>query len=112
MNSKVGIYRHFKGNYYEVVGIATDIDTKEKLVLYRQMYDPFEFWLRPEEMFFGKRKTDSGMINRFVKVGESNENIISKTKLYDMIIGHSENENKYKILTYDKEKFAFEIQKY
>ena len=33
-----GIYKHFKGDYYLVVDIANDAETKEKFVVYRQLY--------------------------------------------------------------------------
>ncbi len=46
-----GIYKHFKGDYYLVVDIATHSETKEKYVVYRQLYGERELWIRPLEMF-------------------------------------------------------------
>lgn len=34
-----GIYRHFKGDYYLVEGIAKDSETQEEMVIYRKLYE-------------------------------------------------------------------------
>ena len=93
-----GIYRHFKGNYYEVVGFAVDVDSKEEFVLYRQMYDVFGYWMRPTDMFFGERMTENGPSVRFAKVGISSENILEKENIFDTSIGNSETQNYYKAI--------------
>ena len=49
-----GIYRHFKGDYYLVVDVATHSETKEKYVVYRKLYDDGGLWIRPFEMFFSE----------------------------------------------------------
>lgn len=49
-----GIYRHFKGNHYIVVDIANDSETKEKVVVYRQLYGDGELWIRPIDMFLSE----------------------------------------------------------
>ncbi|MBP3398838.1 MAG: DUF1653 domain-containing protein [Erysipelotrichaceae bacterium] len=41
-----GIYRHFKGDYYLVEGLAKDCESTEVVVLYRQLYDKGELWVR------------------------------------------------------------------
>ena len=46
-----GIYRHYKGNVYQVVGIAKCSETKAKLVVYRSIKDHDEIWVRPHKMF-------------------------------------------------------------
>ncbi|MDO4590900.1 MAG: DUF1653 domain-containing protein [Slackia sp.] len=49
-----GIYRHFKGNYYEVVGVARHSETEEALVVYRALYGERGLWARPLSMFCEK----------------------------------------------------------
>jgi len=48
---KPGIYRHFKGNLYEVIGEATHSETDEVMVVYRKLYPPYTMNVRPVEMF-------------------------------------------------------------
>lgn len=44
-------YRHFKGNLYKVIGIATHTETKEKMVVYQAQYGEQELFVRPYHMF-------------------------------------------------------------
>ncbi|WP_295751800.1 DUF1653 domain-containing protein [uncultured Oscillibacter sp.] len=44
-------YRHFKGNFYLVVGIATHSETREQLVVYRTLYGEHKLFVRPYDMF-------------------------------------------------------------
>lgn len=46
-----GIYRHFKGNMYEVHGIAEHTETGEKLVVYKALYGDYGTFVRPLDMF-------------------------------------------------------------
>lgn len=51
---KIGkVYRHFKGNYYFVENIALDSETKERMVVYKALYDrtDSQIWVRREKMF-------------------------------------------------------------
>ena len=54
MELKPGKYRHFKGNGYEVIGVATHSETGEKLVVYRDLWKNHELWVRPLKMFTEK----------------------------------------------------------
>ena len=49
-----GIYRHFKGDYYLVEDIVKYSETKEQMVLYRQLYGDNSLWVRPKEMFLSE----------------------------------------------------------
>lgn len=49
-----GIYKHFKGDYYIVEGIAIYSETKEKIVIYRGLYGNNELYARPYDMFLSE----------------------------------------------------------
>ena len=49
-----GLYRHFKGNMYKVIGVANDSETLEKIVVYVSMKDETTLWTRPLEMFLSE----------------------------------------------------------
>ena len=46
-----GRYRHFKGNEYQVLGIARHSETLEELVVYRALYGDGGLWVRPASMW-------------------------------------------------------------
>lgn len=46
-----GIYTHYKGNRYEVIGVATHSETGESVVVYRPLYGEGALWVRPLTMF-------------------------------------------------------------
>ncbi|MDP1538028.1 MAG: DUF1653 domain-containing protein [Burkholderiales bacterium] len=46
-----GRYRHYKGNEYEVIGIAKHSETLEPMVVYRPLYGEGGMWVRPAAMF-------------------------------------------------------------
>jgi bacterioferritin-associated ferredoxin len=48
------VYRHFKGDYYLVEGVATDSETGERCVVYRKLYGDGSLWVRPEGMFLSE----------------------------------------------------------
>ena len=51
MDIKPGKYRHFKGNYYEVIGVANHSETMEAMVVYRALYGEGGLWVRPAAMW-------------------------------------------------------------
>ena len=40
------IYRHFKGNKYQILTLAKDSEDGRKKVVYQALYDPFEVYVR------------------------------------------------------------------
>lgn len=62
---KRGIYRHYKGELYEVLEVATHSETGEKLVVYRALYGNYGVWVRPLEMFAEKVEKDETLVPRF-----------------------------------------------
>jgi len=50
-NPKPGIYKHFKGNNYEVIGVVRHSETLEDVVLYKALYGERALWVRPLAMF-------------------------------------------------------------
>ena len=50
MDIRPGRYRHFKGNEYQVIGLATHSETGETMVVYRALYGEGGLWVRPAAM--------------------------------------------------------------
>lgn len=51
MEIRKGRYRHFKGNFYEVIGTARHSETLEEMVVYRALYGEGGLWVRPASMW-------------------------------------------------------------
>ncbi|MCU0704445.1 MAG: DUF1653 domain-containing protein [Fimbriiglobus sp.] len=64
-----GRYRHFKGNEYEVLGVATHSETHEPLVVYRPLYGDGGLWVRPLAMFTETVLHDGKQVPRFTAIG-------------------------------------------
>ena len=65
-----GIYRHFKGKYYEVIDVGRHSETLEEFVIYRHLYGDFGFFIRPKNMFFEEVERDGQKMPRFALVKE------------------------------------------
>lgn len=64
-----GLYRHYKGNDYQVIGTAIHSETGERLVVYRPCYGERGLWVRPLAMFMETVDVDGERRNRFAWVG-------------------------------------------
>lgn len=60
-----GRYRHYKGNTYEVIGVARHSETGEWLVVYRPEYGDRGIWVRPAAMFVESVEQDGKKVPRF-----------------------------------------------
>ena len=67
---KNGIYRHYKGNEYRVIGVARHSETEEWLVVYQPQYGNFDLWVRPFDMFTETVTIDDTAIPRFEYIRE------------------------------------------
>ena len=69
MKIKLGLYQHYKGKFYEVIGIARHSETLEEMVVYKALYKTKfgkdSLWVRPKKMFFEKVRVDSTLVPRF-----------------------------------------------
>ena len=67
MKLKLGIYRHYKGKDYRVIGLAKHSETNENLVVYEALYDNLnsKLWVRPLEMFLENVEVDGETRPRF-----------------------------------------------
>jgi len=60
-----GRYRHYKGNDYEVIGVARHSETEESLVVYRCLYGDGSLWVRPLAMFCETVEVGGRQVPRF-----------------------------------------------
>lgn len=64
-----GVYEHYKGNRYEVIGVGRDTETEEDVVIYRPLYESdVAYWVRPYAMFISTIMVDEQTVPRFKKV--------------------------------------------
>ena len=67
---KIGRYRHFKGNEYEVIAIAKHSETTEDYVVYKALYGDGGMWVRPASMWNEAVERDGVTYKRFTYIGE------------------------------------------
>ena len=70
MDIKLGKYRHFKGNEYEVVSIAKHSETLEEMVVYKDLKNDGKVWVRPSSMWDETVERDGKIFKRFEFIGE------------------------------------------
>jgi hypothetical protein len=71
---ELGTYRHYKGNRYEVIGVARHSETEEQLVVYRALYGDRGLWVRPLAMFEEPVVVDGSEVPRFAPARDRGEN--------------------------------------
>lgn len=67
---KLGEYEHFKGNKYEVLGIAKNSETMEEFVVYKVLYGDYNLWIRPLKMFLEEVEVEGKIVPRFKYLGK------------------------------------------
>ena len=69
-NIKPGKYRHYKGNFYEVLGMALHSETLEEMVVYKALYGDGGVWVRPASMWDEEVEVAGTTIKRFSYINE------------------------------------------
>lgn len=67
-----GIYRHFKGGMYRVLGMARHSETLGELVVYQSLADG-AFWVRPANMWDEFLERDGVRLQRFTRIAEGDD---------------------------------------
>ncbi|WP_339339035.1 DUF1653 domain-containing protein [uncultured Oceanicoccus sp.] len=65
-----GFYRHYKGNDYQVIGVAGHTETGEPMVVYKALYGEMGLWVRPLSMFIEQVEIDDVSRPRFEFIHE------------------------------------------
>ena len=63
-----GKYRHYKGNDYQVITVATHTETGEEVVVYKALYGEQSIWTRPLSMFIETVDYGGKTMNRFERL--------------------------------------------
>jgi hypothetical protein len=71
MSVAKGIYKHYKGNLYEVFDVAKHSETEEEYVVYRTLYGDYSLWVRPLAMFLETVELYGQKIARFEYVEDA-----------------------------------------
>lgn len=68
MTLQTGLYRHYKGHEYRVLGLTRHSETQETLVLYQALYGEYGLWVRPLSMFVETVEVEGELLPRFALV--------------------------------------------
>jgi hypothetical protein len=73
MSLENGIYKHYKGNLYQVLGVARHSESEEEHVVYKTLYGDYSLWVRPLGMFLEQVEIDGESVARFELVESAPE---------------------------------------
>jgi hypothetical protein len=65
---KTGIYQHYKGSQYRVLGVCRHSETDERLVVYQCLYGDYSLWVRPLAMFLESVQVGGQQVLRFERL--------------------------------------------
>ena len=66
-----GVYRHFKGNLYRLITVATHTETREPMAVYQALYGERGYWVRPLAMWTETVERGGATLQRFTYVGDT-----------------------------------------
>ncbi len=66
-----GRYRHYKGNEYQVLGLARHSESLDILVVYQPLYGEKTLWVRPQKMFLETVDINGTPTPRFARISEA-----------------------------------------
>jgi hypothetical protein len=74
---KKGVYEHYSGRRYDVIGVAKHSETLSEMVVYRPLYETDKqfkdyLWVRPIKMFLDEAKVQGKKVKRFKYIGGKN----------------------------------------
>jgi hypothetical protein len=72
---RLGVYRHFKGNYYRLLLVAEHTESREPLAIYQALYGERGYWARPLAMWNETVEPCGAAVKRFTYVCESEEEL-------------------------------------
>ena len=78
MTIATGLYQHYKGQQYRVLGVAQHSETEESLVVYQALYGEFGLWLRPLSMFTEQVLVEGVLQPRFALL-QSEESLFARS---------------------------------
>lgn len=62
---KPGLYQHYRGDLYQVIGLSRHSETLEELVVYQALYGNYGLWVRPFSIFAETVEVDGQPVPRF-----------------------------------------------
>ena len=95
----LGKYRHFKGNEYEVIGIARHSETEEAMVVYKALFGDGDLWTRPASMWNETVERNDKTYRRFYR-SDLIDRVEKYERLFDETSVHPTPENLALLETY------------